>query len=140
MIDEVYPCFTEQQQREYNLTYSGLKIGIEHRLQPLHYDEKSEEDFYQQFDGMKVLPISLIDDYRAYLERKQFIRAEGLFVSVRESRFCFLFRNGDIYKQRICHAGTNDTIEDRHIMVINKKYDAERGLQMESKASTDNFL
>ena len=140
MIDEVYPCFTEQQQREYDLTYSGLKIGIEHRLQPLHYDEKSEEDFYQQFDGMKVLPISLIDDYRAYLEKKQFIRAEGLFVSVRESRFCFLFRNGDIYKQRICYAGASDTIEDRHIMVVNKKYDAEKGLQMESKASTDNFL
>ena len=38
-------CFSEQQ-KEYDMTYTSLKIGIGNRLQPLHYDEKSEEDFY----------------------------------------------------------------------------------------------
>ena len=140
MIDEVYPHFSEQQQREYEMTYTGLKIGIENRLQPLHYDEKSEEDFYQQFDGIKVLPISLLDDYRNLMERKQFIQAEGLLVSVRESRFCFMFKNGDIYKQKICYTNPEDKIVDRQVLVINRKYDTEKGLQLDIEEAIANFL
>jgi len=140
MIDEVYPHFSEQQQREYEITYIGLKIGIENRLQPLHYDEKSEEDFYQQFEGIKVLPISLLDDYKSLMERKQFIRAEGLLVSVRESRFCFMFKNGDIYKQKICYTNPEDKIVYRQVLVINRKYDTEKGLQLDMEETIANFL
>ena len=140
MIDEVYPSFSEQQQKEYDMTYTGLKIGIENRLQPLHYDEKSEEDFYNQFDGIKVLPISLLERYKNLIEQKQFIKAEGLLVSIRESRFCFMFKNGDIYRQRICYTRSDENVVDKQVLVINRKYDTEKGLQLGTEDSTINYL
>ena len=140
LIDEVYPSFSEQQQKEYDMTYTALKIGIENRLQPLHYDEKSEEDFYNQFDGIKVLPISLFDHYRNRMEQKQFIKAEGLLVSIRESRFCFMFKNGDIYRQRVCYTSSEDYIIDKQVLVINRKYDTEKGLQLDTEDFTTNFI
>lgn len=140
MIDKVYPCFSEQQEREYYMTYTGLKIGIEKRLQPLHYDEKSEEDFYHQFDGIKVLPFSLLDHYHILMEQKKFIKAEGLLVSIRESRFCFMFKSGDIYRQRVCYTNSDDKNIDKQVLVINRKYDTEKGLQLNIEDSTANFL
>ena len=122
------------------MTYTALKIGIENRLQPLHYDEKSEEEFYNQFDGIKVLPISLLDHYRNLMEQKQFIKAEGLLVSIRESRFCFMFRNGDIYRQRVCYTCSEDNIIDKQVLVINREYDTEKGLQLDTEDFTTNFL
>jgi CRISPR-associated endonuclease/helicase Cas3 len=142
LIDKVYPCFTKQQQKDYDMTYQSLMTGIKNRLQPLHYDMKSEEDFYQQFDGIKVLPQSLINSYQAFMEKKQFIKAEGLLVSIRESRFAFMFKNNDIYKQRICYTDNDDKMNDRHVLVINRKYDSELGLQinLEDSKSFNNEL
>lgn len=142
LVDKVYPCFTEQQQNDYDMTYQSLMAGIKNRLQPLHYDTKSEEDFYQQFDGIKVLPQSLVDSYQAFMEKKQFIKAEGLLVSIRESRFGFMFRNKDIYSQRICFTDVDANMIDRHVMVINRKYDTELGLQIniEDTKSYNNEL
>ena len=142
LIDEVYPCFTKQQQNDYELTYQSLMLGIKNRLQPLHYDTKSEEDFYQQFDGIKVLPQSLVNSYQAFLEEKQFIKAEGLLVSIRESRFAFMFKNKDIYRQRICFTDTDDKMNDRHVWVIDRLYDSEFGLQLniEDTKSYNNEL
>ena len=116
--------------------------GIKNRLQPLHYDTKSEEDFYQQFDGIKVLPKALVESYLTFMEKKQFIKAEGLLVSIRESRFGFMLKNNDVYSQRICYTDVDDSMMDRHVMVINRKYDSELGLQinMEDTKSYNNEL
>ena len=143
LIDKVYPFFTQQQKNDYDMTYQSLMVGIKNRLQPLHYDTKSEEDFYQQFDGIKVLPKSLVNSYQTFMEKKQFIKAEGLLVSIRESRFVFMFKNNEIYRQRICFTETDDKINDRHVWVINRKYDPdELGLQinMEDTKSYNNDL
>ena len=143
LIDKVYPFFTQQQKNDYDMTYQSLMVGIKNRLQPLHYDTKSEEDFYQQFDGIKVLPKSLVNSYQTFMEKKQFIKAEGLLVSIRESRFAFMFKNNEIYRQRICFTETDDKINDRHVWVINRKYDPdELGLQinMEDTKSYNNDL
>ncbi len=142
LIDKVYPCFTVQQQNDYDMTYQSLMAGIKNRLQPLHYDTKSEEDFYQQFDGIKVLPKALVESYLTFMEKKQFIKAEGLLVSIRESRFGFMLKNNDVYSQRICYTDVDDSMMDRHVMVINRKYDSELGLQinMEDTKSYNNEL
>lgn len=140
LIDKVYPDFDERQQKEYDLTYTSLKIGIENRLQPLHYDEKSEEDFYRQFDGIKVLPVSLLEEYRILMENRQFIKAEGLLVSIRESRFSVMLKNGDICRQRICYALSDDSIIDKHVLVVNRLYDKDKGLQFDVEETVANFL
>jgi len=141
LIDRVYPCFGERQQQDYEMTYQSLTAGIKSRLQPLHYDKKSEEDFYRQFDGIKVLPASLLCQYQQFVERKQFVKADGLLVSIRESRAYALLKDNEVYRKRICYALPDDSLAEKNILVINRKYDSEIGLQMNiENTSTDIFL
>lgn len=133
MIDFVYPDFEEKQKHDYDETYNCLKIGIEERLQPLLYDEKSENDFYNMFEGIKVLPVSLLDEYRNSIEQNRFIHAEGLLVSIRESRFNCMYHNEDIYKNRICYEKKDDTLAEKTILVINRKYSKEYGLLIDEE-------
>lgn len=131
MIDFVYPDFEEKQKSDYEKTYNCLKIGIEERLQPLLYDEKSETDFYNMFEGIKVLPVSLLDEYRNSIEQNRFIHAEGLLVSIRESRFNYMYHNNDVYKENICYEKTNEKLAEKTTLVIKRKYSFELGLQIE---------
>ena len=136
LIDRVYPCFNERQQQDYEMTYQSLTAGIKSRLHPLHYDKKSEEDFYRQFDGIKVLPVSLLDQYQHFIEKKQFIKADGLLVSIRESRAYVLLKDNGVYRQRICYALPDDSLAEKNVLVINRKYDSDIGLQMKVESAS----
>ena len=80
------------------------------------------------------------DHYQILMEQKKIIKAEGLLVSIRESRFFFMFKSGDIYRQRVCYTNSDATIIDKQVLVINRKYDTEKGLQLNIEDSTANFL
>ena len=143
MIDYVYPCFNVKQLEEYNNTYECLKTGIKTRLMPLHYDEKNEQDYYSQFDGVKVLPVSLKEKYSRLMSESKYIKAEGLLVSIRESRFSYMYRNGDVIKDRICFEYSDDKLVDKSVLIINRQYDSEMGLMInnpESESINDVFL
>lgn len=131
MIDFVYPDFEEKQKSDYEETYNCLKVGIEERLHPLQYDEKSEEDFYDRFEGVKVLPVSLLNDYRNYIEQDRIILADGLLVSIRESRFYYMYHNNDVYKEKICYEKKDEKLAGKTLLVIKRKYSFELGLQIE---------
>ncbi len=45
--------------------------------------KKTEQDFYKLFDGVEVLPKSLVVEYEDYLEEKSFIEANELLVPMR---------------------------------------------------------
>lgn len=135
LIDFVYPDWEEQQRLEYENTYNALWIGINNRLHPLHHEDSSEEDFYRQFDGIKVLPVALINQYTELLKQHQYIKAEGLLVSIRESRFAYMFKNGDVFSQRICFPYPNDVMEEKNTLIINRKYDNELGLLINEAAN-----
>ena len=49
--------------------------------------EESEEEFFAQFDGIEVLPKELENEFIAYINNKQFIEAEKLFVSISKKKF-----------------------------------------------------
>lgn len=131
MIDFVYPDFKDKQKKDYEETYNCLKIGIEERLHPLQYDEKAEKDFYDMFEGVKVLPVSLLNDYRNSIEQNRFIHADGLLVSIRESRFSYMYHNNDVYKEKIYYEKKDDELAEKPILVIKRKYSFELGLQMD---------
>ena len=86
-IDIVYPSFNAEQQSIYDVTYEYLTNSV-NRLSPfLKYKEK-EEDYYKQFDGIKVVPVALEHEYRDLLQNKfDFIGAEALKVQIRKNRF-----------------------------------------------------
>ncbi len=140
-IDFVYPCYTDKQQTEFDTTYNALRDCVNNSLRPLFYDEKTEEDFYRQFDGAKVLPVKMIDRYQEYLINRQFVKAEGLLVSVTKGRFCAMLSKEQIYRQSFSYEKGDKVLED-HAFVILRKYDSELGLLINEieKENADNFM
>lgn len=135
-IDTVYPDWEDKQKVDYDITYSMLSLGIKNRLSPLTYDDKSEELFYKQFDGIKVLPVCLMRKYQQYLDTYQFVKAEGLLVSIRESRFFALLKDDEINRESFCYTKMgSDKLNNKSLLIIKRRYDAELGLQI-SKLDT----
>lgn len=96
LIDQVYPYWEEAQQKQYDFIYQALSQGILHGLSPLTYSEQREEEYYKQFDGVKVLPVSLCKRYNDYCGEQRFVKADSLLVSIRESRLYALLKEGGI--------------------------------------------
>lgn len=140
-IDKVYPDWEEKQKEDFNVTYKMLSIGIANRLSPLTYDDKSEELFYKQFDSIKVLPVSLKPNYQQYLDTHQFVKADGLLVSIRESRFFALSKDNEVYRERFCYTDDDkDKIKNQSMFVINRVYNEELGLQIYKAETTSDQL
>lgn len=128
-IDKVYPDWEEREKKDFDGTYEMLSLSINNRLKPLSYDEKSEDIFYKQFDGIKVLPVCLVQQYQKYLESYQFIKAEGLLVSIRESRFWVLLKDNDINKESFYYIQKDgQKLNNKSVLVIKRAYNEELGL------------
>jgi len=61
--------------------------GYLDKLYPFNIYEESEEEFFSQFDGIEVLPIELKEEFIKFVENKQFLEAEKLFVSISKNKF-----------------------------------------------------
>lgn len=142
LIDIVYPAWEEKQKNDFEITYQMLSKGILTQLSPLVYNEKSEEYFYQQFDGIKVLPVSLRKCYQDYLDTHQFIKADGLLVSIRESRLYNLLKEGCIDNETFFYETNQEKpLDSKNIRVIMRKYNKELGLQInETERIVDQFI
>jgi len=140
-IDYVYPCYTTEQQNEYDRTYEALHHCVTESLRPLFYDEKSEEDFYKQFDGAKVLPVSLSQKYEHYISEKHFIKAEGLLVSISKRRFVGLLSQDDIYRESFAYE-KDEKVKNDICWIIKRQYNSELGLLIneEDNSSFANIM
>ena len=56
-------------------------------LYPYNIYEESEEEFFSQFDGIEVLPSELENQFVKYIEARQYLEAEKLFVSISKKKF-----------------------------------------------------
>ena len=141
LIDKVYPCWEEKQRKEYEVTYRNLSQGILYELSPLACSTKREKDYYEQFDGVKVLPSCLCERYQHYFEQQRLVKADSLLVSIRESRMYALLKEDGIDRFRVVCEG--ETLEEsekaeqcvqlfqKSVMKIKRKYDSELGLQLQ---------
>ncbi len=137
-MDIVYPHWEEKPQKDFDITLDTLSNFVCQSLSPLFYDEKKEEEFYKQFDGVKVLPIGLVKTYNEYLQQKQFVKADGLLVSIRESRLFQLLQDESIYKESFYFENiTQDKLEHKTFFVIKRAYDNELGLLMNEVKNSD---
>lgn len=76
----------------FELNEDGLREqfrGYLDSLYPFNEYEDSEEEFFEQFDGIEVLPIDLFDEFKNYVENKQYLEAEKLFVSISKQKYMF---------------------------------------------------
>lgn len=129
-IDFVYPSWNEKDKKAFDEIYQLLKYSTENQLIPLLHSKKKEEDFYKQFDGIKVLPIKLKERFENYLSHYDFIGAERLKVQIRKNKFAQLISKSDQNLYKTCY---NFESEDGKLItipywVLTKKYNPEVGL------------
>jgi len=122
-IDRVYPNWTIKDQEDFNRVYTHLKIDVMENLAPFIYDILREEEFEKQFDGVKVLPFSLMNNYFELVENNKFLKAETLMVSITKRRFMQLRANEGIEKYQKKY-----NTEIHQFYVINRQYDSDLGL------------
>lgn len=130
LIDEVYPDWLPEQKREYEDTKNLFAKSLE-SLQPYSKYKEREEEFYDKFDGVKVLPAALYCDYKKLIEAGQFIEAEGLMVGLHKSTYRSLKFNDSRPMIEVCSFSivkTNDIIITTTVVVAKCRYSHQIGL------------
>jgi len=133
-IDIIYPQWSENDREDFDRVYIHLNDFVKNNLVPFVYDLHSEEEFENQFDGIKVVPSILKNEYINLLNSNQFIKAESLKVSVSKRRFSSLIKNEEIQRGVAAFQVLNkENIMEKTFYTINKKYDDELGLQVDEE-------
>ncbi len=91
LLDEVYEPF--------ELDNDNLRANFRNlldNLYPYNLYEESEEEFFKQFDGIEVLPIELEEEFRDLIDKKQYLEAEKLLVSISKNKFARNQKGGNI--------------------------------------------
>lgn len=131
-IDQVYPNWSEKAKEDFDRIYSHLKADVLDNLAPFIYYPHREEEFEKQFDGIKVLPSSLKNEYQELMEANKFIKAESLKVSITRRRFASLISKDGIYRDVLAfQLLKKEEIKEQPFFIIDRKYDDELGLQLD---------
>lgn len=145
-IDYVYPNWEEDNKGEFDDTKRFFEKFISEEMAPLAYSEQREEDYYRQFDGEKVLPLSLLEEYKQYISDCEFIKAESLLVSISTKRLKSLLSCGQVeLRPFIYPVNLGESIRTKDVYVIKTSYSSELGLQFNiddknEQQVEDNFL
>ena len=99
-IDFVYHQWSEEDRNVFEHRKKSLLDVITRWLKPFVPNHRTEEEFYKQFDGIKVLPIGLKQRYLEFIEQGNYVRAEAMKVSLRQRRFFKLLTDGLIKKEK----------------------------------------
>lgn len=125
-IDEVYPCWNDKDKVEFETRYSYLTDALK-ILSPLRKNKYSEDDFYKQFDGVKILPQSKRAEYEQHLHELDFVGAESHKVQITKKRFVQWISEGSL-KSEISVFAKSNKMHEQMYWVSNKRYDSELGL------------
>lgn len=138
-IDSVYPAWNKKSYEEFKNTYALLKNAVQ-QLVPMIYSKSKEEDFYKQFDGIKVLPAKFKTEYERRLSAFDFIGAEQLKVQIRKNKFAQLIVENDqnLTKDYFSFENKKQKIISIPYWIIGKKYDSELGLLYDEQEKWDS--
>lgn len=129
MMDIVYPDWNDVSKNNFNETKRLLTYSLENELLPLMNSSQREDNFYEQFNQKKVLPVSSISKYQKYILSHEFIKAEGLMVSINETRFLGMLKNGEINKEEFpFELKGSEKLLGKTAYIIKRKYNSEIGL------------
>lgn len=131
IIDDVYPSWALDDKRKFDNQFTYLQEALK-LLSPLAKNKHSEEDFFKQFDGIKILPQANKNLYDEYLNTLDFISAESQKVQIRKGKFSQWKSEGFLILDRSIAVKENKLLELKN-WVTNKKYDHELGLISEDE-------
>lgn len=141
-IDRIYIGWSERDKREFEQRYQFLTISLPN-LAPLVHSRFTENDFFNQFDGVPVLPQHYLKRYRASLDQFDFITAESYKVTLSSSQYAMWRKNQNIRQEHYFAVDEKDRAKELSYLVTNKKYDPVLGLigdDEEPWSMEDNFL
>ena len=129
-VKDVYPNWRKADRTKFELIYDSLKYSLEH-LSPMFHDDKNEDSFYEQFDGIKVLPankeIKVLFEEAIY--QFDFVKAETYKVNIRSQKFAQLRKQSTRnLKFKKIYIEKNEKLIPIAYWQINKKYDRKLGL------------
>lgn len=136
MMNFVYPIWDKDDKNEYDKILELLDSFIQNDLKPFMHNQSREDDFYSQFDGIKVVPSVLINEYQDLLRKNKFIKAENLKVSITTGKYHQLktnYPNAIELRKEVFERVTTGKIIDKNVLVINRMYDDVLGLQMDKE-------
>ena len=127
-IDFVYPYWTVEQEKDFKMVYETMTATLD-LLIPLIHSKKTEDDFYKQFDGAKVLPQILKSQFENYLRNFDFINAENLKVSIKKNRFGQWLSEDYLRKESFAfEKNKKGDLLKIDYFITNKVYDSDLGL------------
>ena len=125
-IDEVYKDWEAGEKKMFDDQYRYLKDALQ-SLSPMFKNKHTEDDFYKQFDGIKILPQCNKEDYEQHLLDLDFISAESEKVQIRKGRFIGWRQSDNIRNERFAFSKGSKINVERYF-ITNKKYSPDLGL------------
>ncbi len=127
VIDKVYPKWNKKDKKDFDNAYLELYARVK-RISPMLHSDLDEEEFYSQFDGIKVLPEACYNIFKERIESLGFIGAEGYKVQIRRSNFIGWKQNGNLVSSSLAVGTEKGNIITIRFYRTNKKYTSDLGL------------
>ncbi len=140
MLDTVYPDWEPEQKQEFHLTLKTFQASLQ-SLQPYTANKENENEFYEKFTGIQVLPAFFFNDYKQCLEQFDYIRAEELLVTIHKGMYFKLKNNpqgSQIEIKTIDIFNKDNSIKRNYVVVAKCKYNKEIGMTDEYQEILDN--
>ncbi len=90
--------------------------------------------YFEQFDGIKILPSSLYNRFEDYLEKKRYIEADNLLVTLSERKLFNYYRKHFISKMKI--VGKDVFVAEEYLLT----YDNKIGLHLTGNNEIECFI
>lgn len=132
-IDEVYNEWDEESKKKFDDQERYLNEALQ-LLSPMFKNKHTEDDFYKQFDGIKILPQCNKNNYERLLNEFDFISAESQKVQIRKGRFMGWLQSGNIKKDAFAF-GEGNKINVESYFITNKVYSPDLGLMSDEEES-----
>ncbi|HEU19092.1 MAG TPA: CRISPR-associated helicase Cas3', partial [Deltaproteobacteria bacterium] len=127
LLDLVYPEWEEHDRQEFENTLRLFRVAVGN-LKPFSRHKENEEEFYDKFDGIEILPSQFLPDYKHALEKWDFIHAEQYKVSIRKGMYTKYIREGIIHAEPITILKKDEAVFETTVLLIDLKYNSNVGL------------
>jgi len=136
LLDKVYPDWLPKQKTNFEDTVTGFSRSL-NSLQPYASHKENEEEFYEKFDGIQVLPVRFFNEYKRLIENYDFIEAEKFFVTISRGMYFKLKNEGLIDKKYFAVEKLNGKTETHFVISAKCKYFSDIGLTNERETESN---
>ncbi len=126
-LDFVYPEWDQMQYQEYQDTRIGFEQALT-SLQPYARHKENEEEFYEKFDGIQVLPIQFLREYKERIENFDLINAERLLVPIHRGMYFKLKNEGKIDNYVFVSDRMEGKLSKKYVTIAKCQYNSNIGL------------